>query len=1001
MNVKEKKEDKLKFKIKSQKQNKLHKILITVLIPLMLGILLTTLFSILIILLLSEYWANQGANSLAKQQYIYQTSMATLLGNSQKSIFQTISTIRAQVIHSFWTLSIESKNLDLKSLQVPQVIMLSTQTQFILNYDNVTQQCLYCISWGIVDINNLITPNQQLEDLSLEQYNQLQNIVKTFQILHILYNSNFQLNYIYYHFENQMFVQYPYIENNDLFSHSPLQYMKKTFNETNMHSAFLILPISETDIENCVSLLGNSNNFIGIVCLGINVLGQQVFVNNLYQNIKYQGFIYSFFNNQNLSIFTTNTFTQYINGSIVKNYGFPNLLDIVFNNSNQNQTEFVQLFYDLINPSQEAQYIQLVSSIKSNVSTMKQVLQNEQETFINDSINPLFQLSSIVLQYNVNYYQQFLDFFSSGIQNETFQNIMTIAIPIAVIMCVIAWYISYRIIQSVSKPLNDLTHKLELIASDTLAIQIYSNFRQSSLEVNLLYDALDQLVTVLNFSNDRYFEGDDTSLLIKYAQGKALFQKMKSNKGMGMILNNIGNIHRRQKRYIEAIQCYRDSIALCEDDLKMLLGDGKQQDIKRIQKGISIDISGEFRQSSTSKRVSTIEREIQATQLEDIYSSRNFSLANALIEYADNNQSMEIDQKKQFYQESLKCLNITLSLDQKDNKGLLYRQIISHILQCKVLLNLEDSNAALGEISNAEQLSDKYENSYDRSDAQVNDSFPIPPGILKQRILYEKGLFIKRYDSIKKAAFIFTECLETSKYYDPEIRINCLKQLKEIFQSQNLLYKVPKIEQLLELNEIKKNNDIVFVIDHSGSMENIKKELAINGILKIFDNYLQDQDRISYMRFNQNIEVIFDLTYKSENTAFLRNAIERSKNIKAEGMTAMLSAILHAYSIHEKAVKKDNQQWIVVLCDGEDNLSNITFERMKKFTSKRPSISLIVIGIGLSLKPDCLEELYDLCRLSQKGFLIESVYSEDLDIAFQSISNLIFGTSSIYDERLN
>lgn len=60
------------------------------------------------------------------------------------------------------------------------------------------------------------------------------------------------------------------------------------------------------------------------------------------------------------------------------------------------------------------------------------------------------------------------------------------------------------------------------------------------------------------------------------------------------------------------------------------------------------------------------------------------------------------------------------------------------------------------------------------------------------------------------------------------------------------------------------------------------------------------------MRYNQNIEVIFDLTNKSENTAYLRSAIERSKNIKAEGMTAMLSAILHAYSIFEKSVKKDN-----------------------------------------------------------------------------------------------
>jgi hypothetical protein len=48
------------------------------------------------------------------------------------------------------------------------------------------------------------------------------------------------------------------------------------------------------------------------------------------------------------------------------------------------------------------------------------------------------------------------------------------------------------------------------------------------------------------------------------------------------------------------------------------------------------------------------------------------------------------------------------------------------------------------------------------------------------------------------------------------------------------------------------------------------------------------------------------LTNKSVNTAYLRSAIERSKNIKAEGMTAMLSAILHGYSIFEKAVKKDN-----------------------------------------------------------------------------------------------
>lgn len=56
-----------------------------------------------------------------------------------------------------------------------------------------------------------------------------------------------------------------------------------------------------------------------------------------------------------------------------------------------------------------------------------------------------------------------------------------------------------------------------------MSIEIYSNFRPSSYEVNLLYDTFDRLVTVLNFSNPRYFEGDDATLLLKYAKGLQMF----------------------------------------------------------------------------------------------------------------------------------------------------------------------------------------------------------------------------------------------------------------------------------------------------------------------------------------------------------------------------------------------------------------------------------------------------------------------------------------------
>lgn len=47
------------------------------------------------------------------------------------------------------------------------------------------------------------------------------------------------------------------------------------------------------------------------------------------------------------------------------------------------------------------------------------------------------------------------------------------------------------------------------ITEDTMSIEIYSNFKPSSYELNELYQTFHRLVTVLNFANDKYFEGDD------------------------------------------------------------------------------------------------------------------------------------------------------------------------------------------------------------------------------------------------------------------------------------------------------------------------------------------------------------------------------------------------------------------------------------------------------------------------------------------------------------
>jgi hypothetical protein len=45
--------------------------------------------------------------------------------------------------------------------------------------------------------------------------------------------------------------------------------------------------------------------------------------------------------------------------------------------------------------------------------------------------------------------------------------------------------------------------------------------------------------------------------------------------------------------------------------------------------------------------------------------------------------------------------------------------------------------------------------------------------------------------------------------------------------------------------------------------------------------------------------------------------------------------------------------------------------------------------VGIALPLECLEELNELCRMTRQGLFISSVMSEDLDIAFQALTNLI------------
>jgi len=60
-----------------------------------------------------------------------------------------------------------------------------------------------------------------------------------------------------------------------------------------------------------------------------------------------------------------------------------------------------------------------------------------------------------------------------------------------------------------------------------------------------------------------------------------------------------------------------------------------------------------------------------------------------------------------------------------------------------------------------------------------------------------------------------------------------------------------QIDQALQFIDNNNYNDVLFMLDMSESMDYLQKKLySIKEILRFFDEYMCDKDRISFMRFN-------------------------------------------------------------------------------------------------------------------------------------------------------
>jgi hypothetical protein len=121
------------------------------------------------------------------------------------------------------------------------------------------------------------------------------------------------------------------------------------------------------------------------------------------------------------------------------------------------------------------------------------------------------------------------------------------------------------IADNIIDPIIDLNNKIKLMRNQKdMNIVLDEKYKNASIEIKTLYESFDNLTTTIRFTNNAFNAGSDARALLNFAEAYQLFSGVNNLKAMGICLNNMGNIHYRNKRYNEACIDYKESIRLAK-----------------------------------------------------------------------------------------------------------------------------------------------------------------------------------------------------------------------------------------------------------------------------------------------------------------------------------------------------------------------------------------------------------------------------------------------------
>ena len=251
------------------------------------------------------------------------------------------------------------------------------------------------------------------------------------------------------------------------------------------------------------------------------------------------------------------------------------------------------------------------------------------------------------------------------------------------------------------------------------------------------------------------------------------------------------------------------------------------------------------------------------------------------------------------------------------------------------------------------------------------------------------GIYHRKIADNEKAKDYLFSAAEQAQDLDTRVVVTSLVNLKEIFVEEGATDLATEIDNKLAVYQIgvQKPKNIIFVLDHSGSMSMAQRSLqSINGIASIFENQVAEDDVVSFLLFNYSGQTLINQKPKSSLPDF-QSWIKTLK--KPTGGTAMYDAIGDAFDIASKVGLTDDV-WIIVLTDGDDNSSRrYTQKSILKLVNEIREINLVIIGVGgLNKDRDTLKKI---AQLAANGLFIsiESGVDGAITEAFEEVGTML------------